>query len=298
MSRLALRALDPVAHVDALRERHWRERGYAVQRSLPPAARYLRVASGASTVGRWQGLVDAHAWLAAQVPQLLALLPPAEQGAAALALFSTMPRPLQCAVEELAYERLDVTLLTSQPTHAAPLLCLPAAHGPLWLETFCPAAAAPVTHLAPWVRALPLPLRATLGYTRLPLAQLARLALGDVLVLEVHALWLLIGERRVCPFQFTQGGLVMDQHAETNVARTADHGDIATTIEFVLHQQAMSLDELSTFTAGKVLELPADAALNLCLKVNGVAVAWGELVQLEGGLGVELQRLAREPRDE
>lgn len=69
-------------------------------------------------------------------------------------------------------------------------------------------------------------------------------------------------------------------------------------LEFVLHEQCISLAELAALIEGQVLALAPSVLGHIEVRANGRMLARGELVQLGESLGVELQQIRREHADE
>ncbi|WP_406705046.1 FliM/FliN family flagellar motor switch protein [Sodalis sp.] len=68
------------------------------------------------------------------------------------------------------------------------------------------------------------------------------------------------------------------------------------TLEFILQRRYLSLGEIQQFSQGKVLELDPEGEKHIEIRANGHLLALGELVQLEGRLGVELMELSLDNR--
>lgn len=69
-------------------------------------------------------------------------------------------------------------------------------------------------------------------------------------------------------------------------------------LEFVLYNQRLTLAELQMMYQGQLLSLPADAELHVEIRANGASVGYGELVQLDGQLGVEINKWVGESKDD
>lgn len=68
----------------------------------------------------------------------------------------------------------------------------------------------------------------------------------------------------------------------------ADLDRLPVRLEFVLQQSEVTLDELRELCRSNVLPLSADAERRVELRANGALLGRGELVQLDGRLGVEV----------
>lgn len=157
---------------------------------------------------------------------------------------------------------------------------------------------------------VPVLLRAEIGFTRLSAAQLASLRVGDaVLVQQVfltpeRELWLGHedwGLRVHCSdagltvsTAFTQGGFTMPDEAPT---AAADAPAVALDalplrLAFDLGERSISLGELRQLQVGQALDLGRPLSAAVSLRVNGALVGTGELVEIDGRLGVTLTTLS------
>ncbi|EFB4441848.1 YscQ/HrcQ family type III secretion apparatus protein [Escherichia coli] len=59
-------------------------------------------------------------------------------------------------------------------------------------------------------------------------------------------------------------------------------------LEFVLHSQKVTYDEISRFFDKEILSLPSDAEKKIRISANGMAIGVGELVQINDHLGVQI----------
>jgi type III secretion system YscQ/HrcQ family protein len=198
--------------------------------------------------------------------------------------------------------------------------------GVLWLDL--PASAAPTAPEAWWRRAAGLPVEACveIAATELPASELARLACGDALVFDgtgagafaANTDWegrLAIGDYAaalrldlrgaltlVGDFQLTGAPAgrkvgvakegTMDVTGPTEMATAAL---AAAPIEIVAELARLTLrgEELLGLAPGVVLTVTADRRRAVVLRAGGEAWAEGELVDVEGELGVRVTRLLR-----
>lgn len=299
MRTLALRRVSTQRQAVEHRLRSWRVSGHETCMRVPPGEDECVVFEALSASGRWQGLVDARSWLQAQLPQLLQLLPEERLCEAATGLFAAMSRPFETTLAELQYERVQITS-ASHLARDVELPCLHTHDGFLWLVQLPSASVSAYSPLRAWVRTLPLRLQFNLGRTYLAHSQWLQVSPGDVLVIDQvwHRLYLL--SRWVGQFLFDSKGLIM------NIASGPQHGpvleqslhDAQLSLEFILHEHPVTLQQLSEMTPGQVLALDPCAATQVRVMAGRNVVAIGELVQLEDGLGIEILRLCRGPQDE
>ncbi|MCJ8204791.1 FliM/FliN family flagellar motor switch protein [Pseudomonas sp. RGM2987] len=300
MSELKLRRVDPLAHAHAQAIQRWRHAGNdAGLGTLPVRPGYLRFCAEGDS-GCWHGLVMARDWLHQSLPALHSLLLRECPLPSIVELFRTVARPLPLAVDELRYSRLsdiEPVAPTQLPTHEVPWL--QTSRGRLWLTRLpIPVATPAPLKLDPWLNSVPMRLVLILGASQLSVADRIRLAEGDVLRIQQQTRHCLLAERCLGVFTFTQEGLHMqssDASPEGAPPPTVDIdlGSLPVRLEFVLATHEVDLASLAQIIAGQLIPLPEDAAQHIEVRANGKSVAQGELVQLDGQLGVELLKVYR-----
>lgn len=305
MGGLKLRRVDPLAHAHTQVIQRWRCAGRdAGLGKLPVRPGYLRFCAQGDG-GGWHGLIMARDWLHQSLPTLGSLLLRECPLPSIVELFRALPKPLLLAVDELRYSRLsDIESVAPAqlPTHALPWL--ETSRGRLWLTRLprLDATRAPL-ELDPWLDGLPMHLLLILGTSHLSLADRLRLADGDVLRIQEQTRHCLLADRCLGVFTFTQEGLYMqpsDASPEGVEPPTVDIdlGTLPVRLEFVLATHQVDLATLAQIIAGQLIPLAQDAAQHIEVRANGKPVAQGELVQLDGQLGVELLKVYRDSGDE
>jgi type III secretion protein Q len=307
MSALKLRRVDLSAHARAQAIRGWRRAGQdAGAGKVPGRADYLRFCAQGDG-GDWQGLVLARDWLHRSLAPLQALLTVECPLPSIVALFQAVPRPLLLEVHALHYRQLtDIECVDPArlPTHDLPWL--ETSRGRVWV-TKLPPAHAPRDPLGsyPWLGELPLRLALMLGVSHLSLASRARLSEGDVLRITQRPQLCFLAGRCLGAFAFTEEGIhmqptVTDASPENTPQAGADIdlGALPVRLEFILATHETDLATLAQIIDGQLIPLADDAARHIEVRANGKRVAQGELVQLDGQLGVELLKVYRNSGDE
>ncbi|SDT43684.1 type III secretion protein Q [Pseudomonas asplenii] len=296
-----LRRLDPQDYARRQVVERWQQAGYPVDlHRPPPAGGYLEFCAQGRG-GDWQGLVDAREWLDGLLPALQALLKVPCAIARIAELFQALARPLEVELDGLGYERLSSVAVSNASALAQPLPRIATPRGSLWLLRL-PESRPPPLSCSPWLLSLPQSLRLTLGYSRILPVALHPLARGDVLrISRLTRQWQLAGQP-VGEFTFTEQGLQMTLSPPSSdtphVEPVAALGSLPVHLEFVLHEQRISLAELAALIEGQVLTLDSSVLRAIEIRANGRTLARGELVQLGENLGVELQQIFREQPDE
>ncbi|KVD82928.1 YscQ/HrcQ family type III secretion apparatus protein [Burkholderia ubonensis] len=287
---LGLRRIDAVERALVRSAAAWRRRGWDAELELPPRnGVWLQLADAG---GCWQGWLRPRDWLAHTVPQLAELALSSGVDALVAQWLDAVERPLELPMPELAYQRLRL----GEPTAAdalpqRPLLRVMASGGPLWLERLpeMEAAATPPLSGLSW------PLHFVVGDSRVRLALLDRIRRGDVLLIreqvqEVRCLdrtlgfYHIVGEDIAVEWQEQQD--MEDMQVETKAVQ--EMGQLPVRLEFVLHRDRLTLGALQDMCRGHLLPLPADAERQVEVRANGALIGRGELVQLDGQLGVEV----------
>lgn len=181
------------------------------------------------------------------------------------------------------------------------------------IEIFLPWNLLRMIHRTPGGQLLGIPvswlLLATIGYSDLSLQELAGLEVGDVLLIaSAHHLLLPAavegGERgweaglvesdtrrlRIEDY-FERSNLTMESEAATPEQGDSQKPNLATLpvrVHIVLSQLEMSLAELSKLRPGSIVELDREKSEAVQLAVNGKIAGTGELIEIEGRLGVRI----------
>lgn len=159
---------------------------------------------------------------------------------------------------------------------------------------------------------LPLRLRATLGCTQLGSHEIADLALGDVLILThsylqgQRQLWLAAGEHAGLHVQLssdsdfsqltvlqawseTMPSHIEDVDASVHMAVSLDN--IPVKISFDLGEIELSLAQVSTLQPGQALTLQHAPAGAVAIRANGALIGHGDLVEIDGQMGICISAL-------
>lgn len=305
----------------------WLDRTWALRMQpatvVPPAVRYLEVEWGGARVfvGLGQEVIDAIGHAALDGASVLRW--PQEVAMAAIELSAEL---LSVAVEAASRKSLQcVDWSTQRPLDAALERYCWSAHsaqthveGELWLD---PAArrylAAQLReHTAPrgdgsateW-DALPIPLHLMLGWVDLPAGLLGEIELRDVLVLDeclvastVQRLLLCVGNRLGLTCELRGSELHVLEEAREIMSdpgtthATSNHllDDIPVRLTFDVGEREISLGDLRSIQPGYVFNLGRDPRSLVSIRANGRLVGEGELVDIEGRVGVSVLRLKLE----
>ena len=158
-------------------------------------------------------------------------------------------------------------------------------------------------------QALPVPMRLSIGTTTLPVALLRTLGPGDV-VLVTHRLvqdddHLLLNVQtpdavkgvtvQIAGMQLTVvdtvRNIMLDTTNETGGTEEFSWDDLPIRLTFDLGEKTLTLRELQRLQPGEAL--PLDRALDSCvtIRANGAVIGSGELVDIDGRLGVSVVSL-------
>ncbi|MFH5255814.1 FliM/FliN family flagellar motor switch protein [Burkholderia semiarida] len=256
----------------------------------------------------WSGYVDLNKWLAAVAPQVAALARGTKYDAEyALRLFNARERPLDIpeAARELSYTRVKARLSAAMPDGA---VAVATRQGPLWLAELPRMIEGSSGPPSAWAMALPVALEFRLGVTWLRRASLRTLRPGDVVLIRDVRRVVRVGRHVLSAFKIDEQGsiIVSNEHIEqqhvseralaggTDAANVAD---LPIRLDFLLHRCTMRVSDVDAFGEGVFLPLGPDAERRIEIVADGVTLATGELVELDGQLGVELHTVPRRGRD-
>lgn len=278
----------------------WLRDGHPVQLSQAPRqGRYISFyAQG--RLGLWQGLIDSDQWLQAIWPQWSQVLGRSFVDNNLFELFSLLERPVELPLQLLDYQHLfDVQSVDGATLEAVELPCIATDQGPCWVLGLPADTAREPRALQPWTWRLQQPLRVVLGETELNPLQLRRMAEGDVLMFRQRCQLVLAG-RRIGQFTFIEEGLHMELTPEEVTPDLAECAvsPLPVKLQFVLAELTLSMAQLNDFIERQVLPLGPDALQQVEVRVADQCIAVGELVRLDGRLGLELREVYRGPGNE
>ncbi|MGL4605062.1 MAG: FliM/FliN family flagellar motor switch protein [Iodobacter sp.] len=293
MNALGLRQLTGTEQAWQQAQKCWLARGIEVSFSLPDAeVCHVFSADG----GRWQGLINLHEWLFSVSPALSEMLASSGDDEQLQALFMATPRPLTFSAAELAYESLQLGQKAMLPASA--MLCMKTPQGRVWLAEV-PAMSEGLEKLDRLrLLALPLPLIFEIGCSKLSRRAKTRLRVGDVLLITEETHWVKSCNVRVGRYWQNEDGIMIEREDQEHLAMPAEMPDLLAELplrlEFILQQSTVTVSGLGDLYLGQLLPLFPDAEKQIEVRANGVLIARGELVQVDGRLGVELSELLQE----
>ncbi|MBY0443580.1 MAG: FliM/FliN family flagellar motor switch protein, partial [Burkholderiales bacterium] len=196
----------------------------------------------------------------------------------------------------LAYDSLQ--LGQKAPMPATAMLCLKTPQGRVWLMDI-PAMRKGQDKLDPaWLLTLPLPLIFEIGCSKLSRRARARLGVGDVLLISEETHWVKSCNVRIGRYWQNEDGIMIEREDEAQLATPTEIPDLLAELplrlEFILQQSTVSVSQLGDLYLGQLLPLIPNAEKLIEVKANGVLIARGELVQVDGRLGVELSEIQQE----
>lgn len=287
---LKLRRVDRQSRMLAQLAAHWREQGWdASMEAAPRVGRWLPVGDEQR---RWHGWLEPRVWLEQVAPELAGLARGAVEDGMVAQLIAACEPPLEWPMPELAYRRLRVgDEVGGAELPRGELLRVATPQGPVWLDKVL-AAESPMTAAADPLARLVLPLRFELGGSDISLDLLRSVRLGDMLLIQQPAARVSCNGVVVGRYQQFDGEIRMEWQEEeagqASEAAMGSFGQLPVRLEFVLQQSQVTLDELRKLCQGQLLPLAADAERRVEVRANGALLGRGELVQLDGQLGIEV----------
>ncbi len=154
--------------------------------------------------------------------------------------------------------------------------------------------------------ALPVPVHFCAGWTDLPLSSLRALKRRDVVLLdecwvggELDRIVVKLGSlgasasingRHITLLE--EPGEIMDELDEQDGDDSAGFGDLPVRLHFDLGERQLTLAELMVIGPGHVFDLGRELRRAVIIRANGKAIGEGELVDVDGQIGVSVLNLA------
>lgn len=162
---------------------------------------------------------------------------------------------------------------------------------------------------------LPVLLRAEIGRTRISMAEWQAMEVGDALLLDEPWLqinpesgarlrlvagtglgglevdWVAEGQRLTVASTWTTWEQVMTDGPQADASDTASLDELPVELSFDLGQRQMSLNQLRQLQPGQVIDLARPLGSAVQIRANGALVGQGEVVEIDGRLGVVVARL-------
>ncbi|HID7510676.1 TPA: YscQ/HrcQ family type III secretion apparatus protein [Enterobacter hormaechei] len=287
MQGLTLKYIDTSARALESAATSWRHQGWDAVLETPPRVGLWLPLSDSDH--RWQGWLRLQDWLESAVPELAELAVSAGVERLVVPWLAAVQHPLVLPMPELNYQRLQL----GEPIPGAdlpqgPMLRVMAKQGPLWLAQVPESGVNGAKTLA----GLSWPLRFVVGDSRVSLSLFGRVAPGDVLLISTPLSEVRCYEKTLGCYQQYEEGIIMEYQELQDVQDNADiarnMGQLPVQLEFVLHNHRVTLAGFQNLCQGQLLTLPADAERRVEIRANGARVGHGELVQLDGQLGIEV----------
>jgi type III secretion protein Q len=295
-STLALRSLALPEYERRHAVARWQRDGHPVRLcQAHPQTRYISFWAQGSH-GIWQGMVGAREWLQAVWPQWSQLLPQGCTDQDILELFAAVNRPVETAIHLLDYQRLfELELTHEESLLRACLPCIVTAQGDVWVigvPSHCPTVSRP---LQASLQAVQQVLRIVLGSSDLGRPPHPRLAPGDVLFIAEQKRQLFMADQCIGQFTFIEEGLHMQLTPPDDASPITPSvlSVLPVKLEFVLGEFILSMAQLNELIESQVLPLEPSAVNHVEVRAGDKRIATGELVQLDGRLGVELREVYR-----
>lgn len=274
--------------------------GYPVTLGVPNTAkRYLHFSVG-SGPRKWEGYVDVIPWLASVAPQWAGLASMALSEERLLALFAALPVALDKLTPWCDTGMVAGLAVQNGTVLQREMIRLPCNETVIYADAL-PLERVPVPCCV-GVAQIPLKLIFTLGYSELALARITRLVAGDILLIQHRTQQVRCHDHTLYTFSINEEEVVMQPFVEEPAAEdtsvAADRiNRIPLQLDFVLHQTTLSVEALSQLSCGHVFALEPQAERRVLIRVNRQSIGRGELVDVDGRLGVEVNELYLETRD-
>jgi type III secretion protein Q len=294
-----LRKVDARVHALQRMAQYWQLKGW--QANLEPLPRTGQWLFVEEVNQRWQGWLQPRVWLEQVAPELAQLASVAKVDNCAVAWMRTLETPLQWPMDELNGSRVRIgEIRHGDSLPEMTMLRVSPEQSPVWLSK-----APDIAEEMPEVlERLTWPLDFSLGRSSLSYVRLNEVKQGDILLFQTTERLVYCYGIRLGHYQQNEGGIKMEWHnEEQSMAQETpmavmqesqplpDVRQLPVNLEFVLHRHQVTLAQLQALCGGQQLvSLPANVEQRVEVRANGALLGIGELVQLEGQLGVEVSQ--------
>lgn len=304
MNLSSLRKADPVAVAASAALALWPKRDATLAQRLSctplPRSDLLFSVQAYRHGLRWDGFVDLEQWMEHVAPGLAGMARSEtadEHALRAQRLFEAGDRPLHMPLPELAYDSLRINRCVPSGSEAQRCwLTLTTPQGRVWLANFPAGDCGQTSSLSAKARSLPLTIEFRIGYSQARRHLLARVQPGDVLLVTTEAFEVASAGAIIGQFSLNEDGEMtvqpQDMNKERKAAAASVLSDIPLHLEFILQRRTMTVAQLDALYCGQTLEMDPQAERQVEIAANGVCLARGELVEINGRLGVEIQELS------
>ncbi|MBB3211528.1 type III secretion protein Q [Herbaspirillum sp. Sphag1AN] len=238
-------------------------------------------------------------------------------------LFEASLNPIEIPIPELFYEVIQIRSEVELPPKGSHLLSVATPQGRVWLEDF-PRIETPMLpvsgNFSKSMEALPINIEWRLGYSLLNRAPLTQVRRGDVMLISRETFDIGSGDTVIGKFSIDENGEVFVQvinpedkmkrqdmnefveksHTASSAVETSSEealevgtaiADIPLRVDFILQRSVMTVAQMDALYRGQIFTFDQDAEAQVELVVNGRRIGQGELVELNGRLGVELHEI-------
>ncbi|MEB0010293.1 FliM/FliN family flagellar motor switch protein [Glaciimonas sp. Gout2] len=286
------------ANVDAHRAAaQWSQYGLDQEFSLLTRSDMLVSITAYAEHGNWSGYLDLAEWLSNTAPQLAMVARHSYNAPQqVISLFNASDHPLSLKPPELHYSRLHARFSPS-PDSECRYVSVMSLQCRVWLDKFPINSSCICGPLSPFIQELPLRLEFLLGSSYVSRHLLIQMARGDLLLVSDIRFALLSGGQALASFSINDLGeialevLKQQEKIETLIPSQA-LDDISVRIDFILQRNVLTLAQLSELYRGQFLLLGPTSEKQIEITANGVTLAKGELVELNGQLGVEIAEIS------
>lgn len=285
---------------------NWKEKGEDVALLIPEfSAKWLPIAEESGSWSGWVLLRELFPLISAELAGM-ALMPETERLIGEwLSLSST---PLNLKYPELKYNRLCVgKVFDGVLSPAQPLIRIWTGELNIWLDkvTVCQYENAPTLDK----KSLYWPIHFVIGFSKTCYRTIVDIEVGDVLLISNNFAYAVIYNTKICDLIYPEELKMVDHfeyeedfetddfdikkseieiNDENNYQQINSFEDLPVKIEFVLGKKIMNLYEIDDLCAKRIISLLPEAEKNIEIRVNGALTGYGELVEVDDKLGVEI----------
>ena len=301
-----LRKVNRNTHTFETTFQNWKENGEDVALLMPEfSAKWLPIAEESGSWSGWVLLREIFPLISAELAGM-ALMPETERLIGEWLSLSSSP--LNLKHPELKYNRLCVgKVFDGVLSPAQPLIRIWTGELNLWLDkvTVCQYGNAPALDK----KSLYCSIHFVIGFSKTCYRSLVDIEVGDVLLISNNLAYAVIYNTKIFDliypeelkmadhFEYEEDFETDDFDIKKNESEIYDENDdqminsfedLPVKIEFVLGKKIMNLYEIDELCAKRIISLLSESEKNIEIRVNGALTGYGELVEVDDKLGVEI----------
>ncbi|PNM27317.1 YscQ/HrcQ family type III secretion apparatus protein [Yersinia enterocolitica] len=300
---LRLKVVDMREHNLTLAAKQWKKSEEVVSLGYPDfKGKWVKVTDSEK---KWSGWIRLYELIALASPKLAGMALTEKTERLILNWLSLTERPFSIAIPEISFEKLVISEVIQNSTlNNKLMLQVRTREVSVWLDelNFQPE----TDHIDfSCFQDIGWPVQFILGSTKIRFHLFKRIECGDILIIKNISTQVRCFNRNLFHYEWSDEFTMTEQpeqpeqleteteteveiEVETDVEPIYDMNQLPVQLEFVIYRRILKLNDIQELSKNKIYPLPQDIEHEIEIRVNGVLIGRGELLQFDGRLGVEI----------